>query len=452
MSQEENVRSRVSEVQEGQHHSERPSSSSRSIIIFGFIAVVAIFVVLGGWSATAPLSKAVAAHASLTVKVGRKSIQHLEGGIVQSIEVSEGEMVNEGDLLVALNPLQANATVARHDAQLDQALAREARLVSELNDSLTIELSGPILTRLTDSEKAIGAVIAEERHLEARRATLDSTLAILKQRIDQLSDEIEGLQIQRKARLEQLKIFQNELIGLRDLYQKGYYPKTKILAMERAIVELRGAAGNDLALISRALSSRGEAENQIISVKQRFREDVVKQLRDVQLEITDLNERLLVAKDVLQRIEIRAPKSGVVQGIQFHTMGGVVRPGEVLMDLAPKDEELIVNARVLPMDIDNVSIGQRAEVRLTALNSRTTPAIYGNVVSVSGDILIQKGAAQPYFLTRIEIPKDEVQKLGDVELSAGMPADVLIQTGERTVLNYLMKPLLDAFARGLNED
>ena len=311
MSQEENVRSRPSEIQGGQHHSERPSSSSRSIILFGLIAVVAIFVVLGGWSATAPLSKAVAAYASLTVKVGRKSIQHLEGGIVESIEVSEGEMVNKGDLLVALNPLQANATVARHDAQLDQALAREARLVSELKDSPTIELSGPLLTRLTDSEKAVGAVIAEERHLEARRATLDSTMAILKQRIDQLSDEIEGLQIQRKARLEQLEIFQNELIGLRDLYKKGYYPKTKILAMERAIVELRGAAGNDLALISRALSSRGEAENQIISVKQRFREDVVKQLRDVQLEITDLNERLLVAKDVLQRIEIRVPKSGL---------------------------------------------------------------------------------------------------------------------------------------------
>ena len=220
--------------------------------------------------------------------------------------------------------------------------------------------------------------------------------------------------------------------------------------MERAIVELQGVQ-EMMALISAPLVQE-EAENQIISVKQRFREDVVKQLRDVQLEITDLNERLLVAKDVLQRIEIRAPKSGVVQGIQFHTTGGVVRPGEVIMDLAPKDEELIVNARVLPMDVDNVSIGQRAEVRLTALNSRTTPAIYGYVVSVSGDILIQQAGGQPYFLTRIEIPKDEVKKLGDVELSAGMPADVLIQTGERTVLNYIMKPLLDAFARGLNED
>jgi HlyD family secretion protein/epimerase transport system membrane fusion protein len=288
--------------------------------------------------------------------------------------------------------------------------------------------------------------------MTARRETIDGTIIILNQRIEQLNNEIKGLGIQRTARIEQLNLFESELIGLRELYEQGYYPKTKILAVERAIAQLQGAVGNDLALIARAKSAKGEARNQIVSVKQRFREDVVKQLRDVQVEIADLNERLLVAEDVLQRIEIRAPRSGIIQGIKFHTVGGVVRPGDIIMEIAPQDDDLVVNARVLPTDIDNVTIGQRAEVRLTALNTRTTPAIYGYVVSVSGDSMSDDRSSGPYFLTRIEIPTDEKQKLGEIKLTAGMPADVLIQTGERTALTYLLKPMSDAFARGLNEE
>ena len=218
------------------------------------------------------------------------------------------------------------------------------------------------------------------------------------------------------------------------------------------MADLRGAAGNDRALIARAESAQGDAKNQVTMVKQLYREDVVRELRDVQLQISDLNERLLVAKDILQRIEIRAPRSGIVQGIQVHTIGGVIKPGASLMEIAPQDDDLVVNAQVMPTDIDSIAIGQRAEVRLTALNSRTTPAIFGTVVSVSGDRLIDSIANKPFFLSRIEIPLEERVKLGDVKLTAGMPADVLIQTGERTALDYLVKPLSDAFSRGLNEE
>ncbi len=430
----------------------RPSSSSKNVTIFGLFVVFSIFVVLGIWSATAPLARAVAAYATLTVKGERKQIQHFEGGIVEALHVSEGQMVKEGDLLVSLNPLQASATVDRHDAQLDQTLARASRLESELEGDRTIILSGQLLERLAQDKKVFTIIESEQRHLTARRETLDGTIAILRQRIDQLDNEIKGLQIQRAARIEQLKIFKDELVGLRELHAKGYYPKSKILAVERAISELRGAAGNDLALISRAKSARGEAENQIVSVKQRFREDNVKQLRDAQVEISDLNKRLLVAQDVLQRIDVRAPRTGIIQGIRFHTVGGVVKPGDVIMEIAPKDDDLIVNAQVLPIDIDNVAIGQRAEIRLTALNVRTTPVIYGYVISVSGDSLIDPRSNAPYFRTRIEIPFEERKKLGGARLTAGMPADALIQTGERTALDYILKPVTDAFARGLNED
>ncbi len=431
---------------------ERPSSSSKGAIMFGMVTVGVIFLGLGVWSATAPLSRAVAAYASLTLKGERKQIQHFEGGIVGSLHVVEGQQVNKGDLLVALNPLQASAAVARHHAQLNQALAREARLKSELSGDDSLSIMGKLLERMSEDNTVFDIIEAEQKNLTARRETRYGTIAILQQRIDQLDNEIDGLNIQKTARREQLRIFEQELVGLRGLYEKGYFPKTKILAIERAIVELRGASGNDLALIARAKSARGEAENQILSVKQRFQEDVVAQLRDVQVEITDLSERLLVAKDVLKRIEIKAPRSGIVQGVKLHTVGGVIGAGDILMEIAPQDEELLVTARVSPADIDSLAIGQRAEVRLTALNSRTTPAIYGYVKSISGDSLTDASTNQSYFLTKIDITPEEKQKLGKTKLTAGMPAEVLILTGERTALNYLLKPITDAFARGLNEE
>jgi HlyD family type I secretion membrane fusion protein len=430
----------------------RPSSSSKSTIVFGLVLVGAIFLGFGVWSATAPLARAVSAIASLTVKGERKQVQHFEGGIVGSLHVTEGQMVDKGDLLVALNPVQASAAVARHYAQLNQALAREARLESELSGDKSISLKGKLLARMSRDYGVIDIIDAEQRNLIARRKSRDGTVAILQQRIDQLDNEISGLKIQRVARIEQLGIFQKEIIGLRDLFEKGYYPKSKILAVERAIVELRGRTGNDQALIARARSARGEAENQILSVKQRFQEEVVAELRDVQVELADINERMLVAKDILKRIEIKAPRSGIVQGVKLHTVGGVIGAGDVLMEIAPQDEELMVTAQVSPADIDSLAIGQRAEVRLTALNSRTTPAIYGYVKSISGDSLTDALTNLPYFLAKIDIPLEERQKLGNKKLTAGMPAEVLIQTGERTALNYLLKPISDAFSRGLNEE
>ncbi|MFL2583432.1 MAG: HlyD family type I secretion periplasmic adaptor subunit [Gammaproteobacteria bacterium] len=430
----------------------RPSSSTKAVVIFGLLVVGGIFIGLGGWAATAPLAKAVSAAATLAVKGERKKIQHFEGGIISALHVTEGQFVNANDLLVSLNPLQASATMARHDAQLNQALVKEARLQSELLDEETIIIEGQFLERLTKDPSLFKLLEAEQKHLQARRETKLGHIAILNQRIDQLDNEIKGLEIQRAANLEQYQIFKDEIIGLRELHAKGYYPKTKLLAVERAMAKLRGAAGTDLAKIARAESSQQESENQIISVIHRFRESVVGELSEAEAVIADLNERVTVAGDVLQRVEVKAPRSGIVQGIQVHTIGGVVAPGAILMEIAPQDDDIVVNAIVLPNDIDSVAVGQIAEVRLTALNFRTTPSIYGVVVSVSGDSLMDQNTNQPFFLTRISIPAKEREKLGEIRLTAGMPADVLIKTGERTALDYLLKPLTDAFKRGLNEE
>ena len=430
----------------------RPSSKIGGVVFFGLIVVCVIFLGLGIWSATAPLARAVPAAATLSLKGERKTIQHLEGGIVAALHVAEGQPVKKGQLLISLDPLKASANVARHNGQLNQALALEARLESELAGHLTIEIFGKLLERLNGNQEIFNIIEAEQKHMSARRESLEGHISILEQRIDQLDNEIKGLEIQRASNIEQHQIFKDEIVGLRELNRKGYYPTTKILAVERAMAQLRGAAGSDLAKIARAKSSQRESENQIISVKQRFRESIVKELRDVKVEITDLNERVLVARDILKRIDIKAPKAGLVQALQVHTIGGVVSPGEGLMEIVPQDDELIVNAQVSPTDIDNVQVGQTAELRLTALNVRSTPSIYGVVASISGDRIQPGGGGDPYFLARIQILEDEKKKLEGIKLTAGMPAEVLIKAGERTVLDYLLKPMTDAFVKGLNED
>ncbi|MEO9901163.1 HlyD family type I secretion periplasmic adaptor subunit [Nisaea sp.] len=430
----------------------RPSSSISGVVAFGLIVVLAIFGGIGVWSAVAPLARAVLAPAVLAVKGELKVVQHLEGGIVENVYVEEGEHVTKDQLLLRLNPIQAGATASRFRYQLDQALIRAARLEAELRGDDSITLSGELQERVSAVPEISNMVADEQDQLNARQESFNGNITILEQRIEQYNAQISGLNIQRQSRLDQIDIFEDEIVGLRDLYRKGFYPRSQVLAMERALVQLKGAVGSDDADIARAQSGAGESQSQIINMKQRFREEVVAELHEVQAEIADLKERVVVANDIYQRIEIRAPQSGIIQNLQVHTIGGVVNPGQGLMEIAPQDKGLVVDARVSTTDIDSVSIGQSAEVRLTALNLRNTPAIYGNLKTISGDALTARDTGQQYFRVRVEIPDDELQKLGPVKLSAGMPAEVLIQAGERTALQYLIKPILDAYARGLNEE
>ena len=430
----------------------RPSSSSKKVILFGLVVVAAIFGGIGIWASVAPLAKAIYAPAVLTVKGERKKIQHFEGGIVSKIFVAEGQFVKKGQTLIQLDSVQAKAGLARFRKQLDHELARRARLQAEANDLNALTLSDDILERVTVNPSLVTVIEAEQVQFFARKKLLDGQVAVLEQRLSQFKKEIEGLKVQRKSRSDQLKVFQEEIIGLRDLNQKGFYPKSQLLAMERAMIQLRGFIGSDTASIARSESGMGETQRQIINLKQQVREQSLEQLRVLQVNIADLKERVTVAQEILNRINIRTPKAGIIQDLRVHTVGGIIKPGEKLMDIVPQNEELIVEAQVLPVDIDSLVVGQKAEVRLTALNMRLTPTIYGAVVAVSGDALVTNSDGKPYFLAQIKIPDEEREKLGSVRLSAGMPAEVLIQTGERTALDYFIKPLSDAFVRGLNEE
>ena len=440
----------IAVLSEAHEQIKRPSSKISSVFIFGLLVVLIAFAGIGGWAATAPMASAVPAAAILTVKGERKLVQHYEGGIVDKVLVEEGETVEAGQLLVLLNDIQVAATAYRLRNQIDLHVAQMARLGAERDLSSSLIFPDELLSRLNETS-VLEIVESERLQFSARRESLNGQVNILKQRISQLLDQVEGHRIQRKSRFDQLEIFDMELVGLRELYEKGYYPRNEILARERAMARLRGEAGSDDAQIAKAQNGVGEAKSQIINLHQRFREDVVAQYQDVQIATSDLRQRLAVAEDVLARIEVKAPQSGIVQNLAVHTIGGVVRAGQLLMEIAPQDKELIVEAQVSPNDIDNVQVGQEAEVRLVALNLRLTPSIMGTVISVSGDRLVDQITGVGYFLIRAEISESEVAKLGEVVLSAGMPADVLIKTGERTALAYLLKPLTDSLARGMNE-
>ena len=440
----------IAVVSDGHVPINRPSSKISSVFLFGLIVVLLAFAGIGGWAATAPMASAVPAAAILAVKGERKQVQHYEGGIVDKVLVEEGETVREGQLLVLLNDIQVSATASRLRNQIDLHVAQKARLIAERDSLSSIVFPEELASRV--NEASVKEIMESERQqFAARRESLNGQINILKQRISQLEDQIEGHRIQRKSRFDQLKIFDLELVGLRELYRKGHYPRNEILARERAMARLKGEAGSDDAQIARAQNGVGEAKSQIISLRQRFREDVVARYQDIQAAASDLRQRLAVAEDVLARIEVKAPQSGIVQNLKVHTSGGVVRAGQLLMEIAPQDKELIVEAQVSPNDIDNIQVGQEAEVRLVALNMLLTPSVMAKVISVSGDRLVDAVTGVGYFLIRAEISETETEKLGDVTLTAGMPADVLIKTGERTALAYLLKPLTDSLARGMNE-
>ena len=317
-------------------------------------------------------------------------------------------------------------------------------------------LEAPVFPKDLTERDAIPAVMevidGQKREFYERRKSLDGQVAILNQRVAQFEKEIEGLEAQQRSKQEQLRIIEEELVGLRELHEKGYFPRTRILAMEREMARLRGERGEDLASIASSQNGIGEAQLQIIQLDQKFREDVVNDLREIKNEIKNLQERRVVAIDVLKRIDILAPLTGEVQSLSVHTIGGVIGQGEEIMDIVPLEDRLIIEAKVSPSDIENLSEGQSAEVRLTSFAARTTPIIEGIVTSLTADRLTDERSGADYYLAQIEVPDDQLDFLDGGRLLAGMPAEALIKTGSRTVLEYLLKPIDDAMAISLKEE
>lgn len=424
------------------------SADFRRPVIAGLVTIAIAFGGLGAWSALAPLDSAVVAPGVLAVEGKRKTVQHFEGGIIKEILVRDGDAVTAGQTLVRLDDTQALANLAMVRDRLVANRATEARLVAERDGRDGVAFPADLAV----GDPVVDGILAGQRsQFEERGKSLVGQIAILDQRIAQLSAQIDGFHLQQDSKHKQIDLYNQELVGLRELSRKGYYPRTRILAMERDLARLEGEVGTNNADIARAGEGIGEARIQILQLQQRFREDVVAQLRDIQTETNELTERLVAAQDVVRRLTIAAPVAGIVQGLKVFTAGGVIPAGADLMEIVPSHDRLIIEAQVSPADVEAMANGLTAEIRFPALNKRSTPVIDGHVLTVSPDRLTDQRTNQPYYAARVEIPADQQRRLGDHRLQAGMPAEVIVKTGERTMLGYLLKPLSDSFSRSFTE-
>jgi HlyD family type I secretion membrane fusion protein len=425
------------------------ASNMRGTVIAGVTVIAIAFGGFGTWASLAPLDSAVVAHGQLTVETKRKTIQHLEGGIVKEILVKEGDSVVPGQVLMRLDDTKAESSMQSYQDQYNAALAQLTRLQSERDNLAEVTFPPSLLQRTDPQSQAL--LSAQRAQFEERRKSQEGQSSVLEQRIAQYNAEIQGYKVQGASRQRQISLSYRELTGLRELAAKGYYPKNRLLAMERDIARLEGEMGSDASTEARARKGISETEMQILQTRQQFREQVAKELDTAQNTTNGLREQLIAAQDMVRRLEVVAPVAGAVQNIHVATNGGVVASGAELMDIVPSDDRLVIDAQVSPADIESVQNNQTAEVRFSALHGRNTPVLQGRVQTVSADHLTDNKTGAPYYAARIEVPPEQLARLENRHIQAGMPVEVLIKGGERTALDYMLRPLADSFATAFKE-
>ncbi|MGQ3674125.1 HlyD family type I secretion periplasmic adaptor subunit [Xanthobacter sp. TB0139] len=430
----------------------KPSSDYHAVAMMGYAVIAFAFLGLGSWAAFASIDSAVIASGVISVESKRQMVQHLEGGIVDDINVAEGDRVKENDILFRLDRTSAQANYDAVRAQLDAALATEARLVAERDRTKEIEFPASLLARA--SHPHVKEVIADQSaQFRDRKAAMDGQEEILENRIGQLRTEIEGLAQEKKSAEQQLHFIDDELEGARTLEAKGLVTKARVSSLEREKARLFGIVGRNIADSAKSEGSIGEVQMQIQQLRQQRAEEVGQKLVEIRQRLSDLRERMNVASNTLERVDIRAPRAGTVQNInsRIYTIGAVVRPGDTMLEIVPDNEELVVDARVPVQDIDRLKNGEPVEVKFPNFHSRTTPLILGTLMSVSQDRLVDEATHEPYYLARVAIADIDIPADMKVALRPGMPAEIVFNTGERTVLNYLVRPLTDALGRSMRE-
>ena len=424
----------------------------RPVFLFGMAVLLIFFGGFGTWAALAPLETASIASGRIVVESNTKIVQHLEGGIVGKILVKEGTVVREGDPVLVLDETQPGSQLFVVHSRLRHDMAREARLIAERDKLAAITFPAPLVADAGTNPEVAEILAAQQRIFASRRETIESQTAILNQRIAQFREEIRGLEAEIVAQTKQLALIREELGDVEFLVNKGLERRARLLALQRQSADIEGSRARGQASIARSRQSIGEAQLRILDLTTTMHAEVVKELREVQSEIADLTQQRRTAEDVLTRTVIRAPASGTVVKLKFHTPGGVVAPREPLMEIVPENDQLIVEAQVSPNDIDVVHAGLRAQVRLTAFSTRATPTLEGTLQQVSADRLQDERTGMPYYSARIVFSDEQEQKVQGVQLYPGMPAEVMIIAGQRTALSYLLQPLTDSFSRAMRED
>jgi len=416
----------------------------------GLRILILAVLLAGSWLVFMPLAGAVVVPGNLVVQSNVKQIQHPTGGVVAEIKVHNGTRVAAGDLLVRLDAVQAQASLQVVTKQLDEIRARIARLQAERDGLAQINFSAKASKWSNDGD--IDKLLASEQSLfKARAGARQSQKDLLQSQAAQLAQQITGFESQMDSKARQLDLIHGELAGVQDLYDKRLVPLTRLTTLQREAAQLDGERGQLTSGIAETRSKIDASQLQIVRIDQDFRADVVKELGEAQAKEAELAQRDIAARDLLDRIEIRAPTSGVVNQLSAHTIGGVIRAGETIMEIVPDTDDLQIEARVEPKDIDHVRTGQSAFVRFTAFNQRTTPQLQGTVSYVSADTGRDQQTSAPYFTVRIVLPESERRRLNGQQLVAGMPAEVFMQTGSRTMMGYLLEPITDQMRRAFVE-
>ena len=404
----------------------------------------------GGWMALMPLAGAVVVPGNLVVQSNVKTIQHPTGGVVAEVPVHNGSRVNIGDLLLRLDATQAQASLQMVSKQLDESRARIARLIAERDGLPQLEIPAGMAGRL--GESAIKNLLAsEETQFKARANARYSQKDLLQSRVAQLGEEIAGLDSQVASKGKQLELIAGELTGVQDLYDKRLVPLTRLTTLQRETARIEGERGQLISAIAETKAKVGEAQLQIVKLDQDFRTDVVKELGETQGKEAELEQRGVAARDIIDRIELRSPTSGIIHQLSAHTIGGVIRAGDAIMEVVPDSDDLQIEARLQPNDIDQVRVGQTALIRFSAFNQRVTPQLVGLVSYVSADVSHDQQSNATYFTVRMTLPDEERRRLAGLQLVSGMPAEVFMQTGSRTMMSYLLKPITDQLNRAFVE-
>ncbi len=429
----------------------KTGAAMRRSLLGGVFVTALLTLGAGGWAATTVIVGAVVASGSLVVDSNVKKVQHPTGGVVGELRVRDGDRVKAGDVLIRLDDTQTRANLAIITKALDEYAAQQARNEAERDGATNVVFPAELLSRISDPEVA-RVVEGEQRLFEIRRSAREGQMAQLKERVSQLREQIQGLDEQVVAKGREIELVNEELIGVRELWRKNLVQLTRVTSLERDGARLEGERG---ALISNIAQTRGkitETELQVLQVGQDLRSEVGKNLADIRGHTSEYVEKKVAAEDQLRRIDIRAPQDGIVHQLTAHTVGGVISPqGDPIMLIVPETDLLSAEVRIAPQDIDQVHIGQRAVMRFSAFSQRTTPELNGEVTRISADVTQDAKTGNSFYTLRINAPDSELARLNGLRLLPGMPVESFIQTGERTVITYLTKPLWDQVHKAWRE-
>jgi HlyD family secretion protein len=429
------------------------TSASESIhrhIVAGSILVGVLVIGLGGWASTAQISGALIAQGSIVVDTNVKKVQHPTGGVVGELFVRDGDHVKAGDVLIRLDETVTRANLAIVNKGLVEFYARKARLAAERDGADTMAAPPELASRLDEPD--VKEALASERKLfELRHQDRLGQKQQLQERITQLQQQIAGLAAQQSAKDKGIALTEQELQGVRDLWQKNLVQLNRLTSLQRDEARLEGERGQIIAQAAEVKGKIAEIQLQIIQVDQDVSSDVAKELREIDSKVGEYVERKITAEDQLKRTDIRAPQDGIVFQSTANTVGGVIAAGDPIMLIVPESDNLTVEVKVDPKDIDQVQLGQTVVLRFSSFNVRTTPEINGTVSRIAADTSTDQRTGQSYYLVRIAMTAQELKRLGDVKLTPGMPVEAFVETGERTMMSYLVKPLHDQLMRAFRE-